>query len=233
MKRLPLILLAVLGIAILGGCATTPMVTKADKFPLMYSERPNTIFVMPPINSTTAADAKEYYSTTIAEPLAFSGFYVIPMEITGELLKAQGIYDTEMIADQPLGRFHEYFGADAVLFTQIKKWDKSYAVLASSLTVTVDAKLKSATSNKVLWEYSGTIVADLSGSNSSSGNPLADLIAKAIVTAVTTAAADYVPYARLANQQLLLSVPFGKYHIRGGQDGQDKLADLNSGKTYR
>jgi hypothetical protein len=230
MKRLTLVFLAAFGIGFFGGCAT-PMVTKADKFPLMYSERPTTIFVMPPINNTTAADAKEYYSTTIAEPLALSGFYVIPMEITGELLKAQGIYDTEMIGDQPLGRFHEYFGADAVLFTQIQKWDKSYMVLASNLTVTVDAKLKSTITDKVLWEYSGTIVADLSGSNSSSGNPLADLIAKAIVTAVTTATADYVPYARLANQRLLLSVPFGKYHIRGGQDGQEKIVDLTPRKT--
>jgi hypothetical protein len=130
-----------------------------------------------------------------------------------------------------LGRFHDYFGADAVLFTQINKWNKSYMILASKLTVAIDAKLKSTVTNKVLWEYSGTIVADLSGSNSSSGNPLADLIAKAIITAANTAAADYVPYARLANQRLLLSVPFGKYHIRGGQDGQDKIADLTPHKA--
>jgi hypothetical protein len=204
------------------GCATTA--TKSTKFPLMYEEKPVTIFVLPPINTTTAVDAKEYYSTAIPQPLAFAGFYVIPMELTGELLKSQGVYDTELLIDQPLNRFEEYFGADAVLFTRIRKWDKMYAVLASNLTVTIDAQLKSTKSNRILWEYSGTIVADLSG-QSNTGNPLADLVAKAIVTGVKTAAADYVPYAQLATTQLLQTVPFGRYHNRAGQDGQDKFTD--------
>ncbi len=194
------------------------------KFPLMYEEKPLTIFVLPPINSTTAADAKEYYSTAIPQPLAFAGFYVLPMELTGEMLKSQGIYDTEIMIDQPLERFSEYFGADAVLFTHIKKWDKVYAVLAASLTVTIDAQLKSTKTNRVLWEYSGTIVADLSG-QSSSGNPLVDLIAKAIITGVNAATADYVPYAQLATTTLLQTVPYGKYHARSGQDGQDEFID--------
>lgn len=209
-----------------GGCVTPPPTsTKAVKFPLMYEEKPVAIFVLPPMNSTTASDAKEYYTTAIPQPLAFAGFYVIPMELTGEVMKSQGLYDTELLMNQPLGRFHEYFGADAVLFTRIRKWDKMYAVLASNLTVSIDAQLKSTKTDRVLWEYSGTIVADLSGQSSSSGNPLVDLIAKAVVTGITTAAADYVPYAQLATTQLLQTVPFGKYHARTGQDGQDKFLD--------
>ena len=146
-----------------GGCVTVPKAIKAEKFPLMYEEDPLTIFVLPPINSTTAADAKEYYSTAIPQPLAFAGFYVLPMELTGEMLQGQGLYDSELLINQPLERFGEYFGADAVLFTEIKKWDKVYAVLAANLTVTIDAYLKSTKTNQLLWEYSGTIVADLSG----------------------------------------------------------------------
>jgi len=209
---------------LLGGCASPVLVTKAQKFPRMYEEKPVTIFVLPPINSTTAVDAKEYYSTAIPQPLAFAGFYVLPIELTSELLKSQGLYDTELLINQPVNRFGEYFGADAVLFTHIKKWDKSYAVLAAALTVTIDAKLKSTRSNEVLWEYSGTIVADLSG-QSSTGNPLVDLLANAIITGIKTAASDYVPYAELATTQLLQTVPFGKYHVRAAQDGQDKLVD--------
>lgn len=229
MKRTTLaVILPLAAILLLAGCST-PMVTKADKFPLMYQEKPLTILVLPPINSTTAADAKEYYSTAVPQPLAYAGFYVLPMEVTGDILKAQGIYDTEMIIDQPLGKFGEYFGADAVLFTHIKKWDKSYMVFASTLTVSIEAKLKSTKTNKELWAYSGTIVADLSG-QSSSGNPLVDLIAKTIITGVNTAAADYVPYAQLATTQLLQSVPVGKYHNRSGQDGQDKIFEQAPGK---
>lgn len=218
-----------LGIGALLSACTAPSISKGDKFAKMYAENPTTVFVMPPINNTTAADAKEYYSTTIAEPLAFSGFYVLPTVITDELLKSQGMYDTEILLDQPLGKFKEFFGADAVLFTQITKWDKSYMVLAANLTVSINAQLKSTTTNELLWEYSGTIVADLSG-QSSSGNPLVDLIVKAVVTGINTAATDYVPYARLANVQLLNSVPFGKYHARAGQDRADMITDLTPNK---
>ena len=221
-------ILCCLTLSVFSGCAV-PMVTKSAKFPQMYGERPTTILVLPPLNSTTAADAKEYYSTTIAQPLAFAGFYVIPIGITGEILKSQGLYDTEILINQPLDRFGEYFGADAVLFTHIKKWDKSYMVLASNLTVTIEAQLKSTKTNEILWAYTGTIVADLTA-QSSSGNPLIDLVAQVVGTAIATAAADYVPYAQLANTQMLQSIPFGKYHNRSGQDREDKIVDLDQKK---
>jgi hypothetical protein len=231
MRQNPLILGLFSATVFLAGCAGPAMVTKSTKFPAMYEEKPVTVLVLPPINSTTAADAKEYYSTTISPPLAYMGYYVLPVEVTNDILKSQGLYDTEMLGNQPLDRFGQYFGADAVLFTHIKKWDKSYMVLAATLTVSVDAQLKSTRTNRVLWAYSGTIVADLSGQNSSSaGNPLVALVAKAIVTAVNSAAADYVPYARLANVQLLQSMPAGKYNERTGQDGNDKIRDLSPGR---
>ncbi len=208
-----------------GACHAPVRRTKAEMFPLMYEEKPLTIFVAPPINSTTAADAREYYATAIPQPLAFAGFYVIPVDISAELLRSQGIYDTELIIDQPLERFYEYFGADAVLFTHIKHWDKSYLVIASNLTVEIEATLRSTKTNRTLWGYSGTIVADLSG-QSSSGNPIVDLIAKAVITSINTAAADYVPYAQLATTKLLQSVPFGQYHLRSSQDGGDIYVDM-------
>ena len=214
------------------GCATRVMVTKAQKYPLLYEEHPNAIVVLPPINNTTAADAKEYYSTTIAQPLAFSGFYVVPIEPTAEILKGQGLYDTEVLMNQPVAKFAEYFGADAVLYTTITKWNKSYAIFASTLTVSIDAKLKSTKSERTLWEYSGTLVADLSG-GSNSGNPLADLIVKAIVTSINTALADYVPYAQLANSKMLQSIPLGKYHPRHGQDQGDQIQDLRVGSEFK
>ena len=228
---IPFLLLG-LGIIALSGCTSPVIVTKGQKYPLLYAEHPNTIVVLPPINNTTAADAKEYYSTTIAQPLAFSGFYVVPIEPTGEILKGQGLYDTEILMNQPVAKFAEFFGADAVLYTTITKWNKSYAVLASTLTVSIDAKLKSTKTERTLWEYSGTLVADLSA-NSNSGNPLVDLIVKAVVTSINTALADYVPYAQLANSQMLQSIPVGKYHPRYGQDQADKIQDLRVGKDYK
>jgi hypothetical protein len=206
-------------------CACAPkMVSKGDTFPLMYEEAPVSILVLPPINESTAADAKDYYATTIQEPLSFWGYYVFPYEVTTEILKMEGIYDSELLKNLPLQKFREYFGADAVLFTTIKKWDLTYAVLAANLIISIDCKLKSTKSNAILWKYNGTVVVDLSGQSSSSGG-IAGLIAKAIVAAVNSAVVDYVPHARRANYMALRSFPYGKYHTLYGKDQDRKFRE--------
>lgn len=206
----------------LSGCAPK-MVTKGNTFPLLYEETPASILILPPINESTAAEAKDYYATTIQEPLSFSGYYVFPYEVTTEILKMEGIYDAELMKDLPLQKFREYFGTDAVLFTTIKKWDLAYMVIAANLTVSIDCELKSTKSNATLWRYNGTVVVDLSGGNTGGG--IAGLIAKAIVAAVSSAMADYVPHARTANYQALSTMPYGKYHPLYGKDREQQFIE--------
>jgi len=215
-------LIPALAVVYFTGCGPK-MITKGEEFPGMYNEKPRSLMIMPPMNESTAADAKDYYATTIEMPLAFHGFYVFPYEITADVLKQQGIYDTELLYNMPLTKFYEYFGADAVLFTKIKKWDTSYMILASNLTVSVDAEIKSTRSSEVLWQYNGTVVVDLSGG--SSGGGLAGLIAKAVVTAVSTAAADYTTYAKRANGRFIGSMPYGYYHPGYLKDQDVKIID--------
>jgi hypothetical protein len=217
-----LLLLLILMGASLSACAPK-MVTKADKFPLLYEEQPASILILPPMNESTAADAKDYYATTIQEPLSFNGYYVFPYEITTEILKMEGIYDAELMKNLPLQKFREYFGTDSVLFITIKKWDLSYMVIASTLTVSVDCELKSTKSNATLWQYNGTVVVDLSGGNAGGGIP--GLIAQAIVAAISTAMADYVPHARTANYMALKTLPYGKYHGQYGKDRDETFID--------
>ena len=128
-----------------------------------------------------------------------------------------------------MSKFNEYFGADAVLFTSIKKWDLVYLVLAGSLSVSIECNLKSTTTNRTLWKYTGTVVVDLSGGNSGGG--LAGLVIKAIATAVSAAVADYVPYARQANYMALESIPYGKYHAQYNKDHNMKFIDQTLDNT--
>lgn len=223
-KHSNIVCLAMLAFSLilLSGCGPT-MVTKAAKFPLMYEEVPQSILILPPINKSTAADAKEYYSTTIQEPLSLSGFYTFPYEVTSEILKMEGIYDSELLSAMPLTKFREYFGADAVLFTTITKWNMTYMVLAAGLTVEITCELKSTKSDQILWTYTGSVYADLSGGDTGGG--LAGLIAKAIITAVNSALADYVPYARQANHIALSSIPTGPYHPLHGKDREVQIID--------
>jgi hypothetical protein len=206
---------------LLTACVAPTYVTKGTEFPGMYTEKPKSLLIMPPINLSTAADAKDYYSTTVEMPVAFHGYYTFPYELTAAVLKEQGIYDSELVYDIPLNKFQEYFGADAVLFTKIVKWDTSYTVIASNLTVSIEAEIKSTKTSEVLWNYTGTVVVDLSGN--SGGGGLVGLLANAIVTAINTAAADYTTYAKQANSRLIYSVPVGPYHPQYLKDQDIKI----------
>lgn len=207
----------------------TPMFTKIEAFPKMYDEYPNSILVLPPINESTAAEAKDYYSTTILEPLAEAGFYVYPIEVINDVLKDEGLYDIESLENIPLNKFAAYFGADAVLFTKILKWNTSYYVIGGKVTVSVDFKLISTHTEEVLWEYNGTIVVDTSGDSGNVGG-LAGLLILAATTAIKTAATDYVPQAKKANTQALKSIPFGKYHFKYKKDQDSRVVRKDKAK---
>ena len=192
----------------LSGCVVQ-QTTKLAEFPQMYEADPASILILPPINESTNAEVKDYYSTTIPRPLLLHGYYVFPYELTSEILKQEGIYDSELLRDIPLDRFFEYFGPDAVLFTTIKKWDLSYVVLASSLTVSIDCKIKSTHTSNTLWSYNEKVVVDLSAGNSSGGG-LPGCIIHAIATAAQTASADYVRHARTATHRAMVALPYGR-----------------------
>ena len=210
-------LIIVLGFLVIvtTGCGLK-LITKEEAFPNMYKERPVSILVLPPINETTAADAKEYYSVTIAEPVSFSGHYVYPIEMVSEILKNEGMYDTELMLNTPVQKFKEYFGADAVMFVRIKNWETSYYVIGGSVTVGVEFVLRSTSTGDQLWKYAGKLKVDTTGENRAGG--LAGLLLQAVETAVKTATTDYVPIARRANFMTLNSIPFGKYHGQFNKD---------------
>ena len=183
----------------------------------MYEEKPRSILILPPMNNSSDAEAKDYYMTTVEMPFALMGYYTFPAEMVADIMKQEGVYDTELLYNLPTDKFYEYFGADAVLFSTINRWDVSYAVIASSLTVSITSKLVSTKTNEVLWHYTGSVHVDLSG-GSSGGGGIADLVASAIATAINTAAADYVDYAKQANKRIIYTLPAGPYSPMYMQD---------------
>ena len=216
-KYISYVLSIAFGFLLIGCSASTPapQSTKGDLFPLMYEEQPRSILILPPINESTDAEAKEFYMTTVETPFALMGYYVFPTEMVSEILKQEGIHDASTLSSMPLDKFNEYFGADSVLFITIHKWDTSYAVVASSLRVSISAKLISTKSNQVLWQNQQTVTVDLGGGSASS---LEGLLINAVLTAVSTAAADYVTYARQVNGKLIMTLPAGPYSPAYMQD---------------
>ena len=203
------------------GCAQK---TKLDLFPKIYSESPKTILVLPPINQSTSTDATEYYSTTIAEPLSLTGYYVFPIEITKEVLKSEGIYDASLLKTIPMNKFREYFDVDAVLFTEIIEWDKSFYIVGGNVEVNIEFILKSTHSGEILWSYNGNIEVDTS-SDESEVSGIAGFLLEAAVTALQTAALDYILIAKTINMKGLATLPYGFYHPKFNKDQSMNVID--------
>lgn len=212
------------------GCGPK-ILTKYEAFPNHYKEMPLSILVLPPVNLTTAADARDYYLTTIAEPFSFSGYYIFPAELTTSILRVEGIPDTELLLNTPPQKFKEYFGADAVLYTTINKWSTSYYVIGGNVTVNISFVLKSANTGDVLWKYSGEMKVDTTGENRVGG--YAGLALMLVETAVKTATQDYTPMAKKINYMVLNTMPYGKYNELFNTDQnfkvvmEDKIKDKN------
>ncbi len=204
---------------LLAGCA--PKITKEEFAPNMYKTHPVSILVLPPINKSTAAEAKEYYLTTITEPLAEAGYYVYPIEMVSEILKEEGLFDTETMNNVPLSKFRDFFGADAVLYVKIEEWNTSYFITSGSVTVKLACELKSTVSGETLWFYDNKVTINTSASNTGGG--LAGLLVAAVATAIQTATQDYVPIAKQVNENIMKAMPAGKYSPQYNQDQLVKI----------
>lgn len=210
-------LLALLCLTLLAttGCAPKLM-TKSEAFPDMYSKRPLTILVLPALNNTTAADATELFNTTLTEAIGSMGYYSYPSMMIAEVLKQEGISSTEMLANVPPQKFRQFFGADAVMYITINKWDTSYYVIGGNVTVGMTYVLKSTDSGDILWKYKHEAVVDTTGSNRGGG--IVGLAVMLVETAVKTATQDYVPVAKIVNGRSLTTMPVGKYNPFYNQD---------------
>lgn len=209
MKRLiPLILLAVVA----SSCGSTSQITRESQYAAMYNDMPVTILVMPPINNTTNVEAKDLLYTSISRPLAEAGYYVISPLLAMDILKAESAYDAEMFIDKPLTLFRDYFGADAVVFSQIDDWTKR----GFGIDTKIRYIIKSATSGEILFDRSCDLYLDLQ-QNSGGSSALSQLIDLA-VSAISTAATDHIVAARKANYFIFRDIPRGKYDPQYLQD---------------
>lgn len=201
MKQLLSILLFV---AAMVSC-TTPA-TLIEQYPAMYEEKPLTIAVMPPINQTTHAEAKDYFYTTMYLPLCEKGYYVYSPYLTMDMFQQESAYDAEQFIEGDLTPFRNVLGADAVMFTIIKSWKRNN--IGGKLTVDVEYILRSAKTGETLYNREGKIQVDTSiNAGGGTFGALASLVATTLNTAVT----DKVVAGRKCNAFVLSDLPAGKY----------------------
>ena len=201
MKKFFLLLLTVV---VLVSCSSVK--TMGEQYPAMYEEKPTTIAIMPPINQTTHAEAKDYFYTTMYLPLCEKGYYVYSPYLTMEMFQQESAYDAENFLEADLSVFRNVLGADAAMFTIIKDWKRNN--VGGKLTVDVEYILRSTKTGQTLYTREGNFKVDTSVHGGSGGfGALVGMIA----TAINTAATDKVIAGRKCNAFVLSDLPSGKY----------------------
>ncbi|WP_417468994.1 DUF799 domain-containing protein [Maricaulis sp.] len=191
-------ILAALAVSVLTvtACAA-PLPPPSYDYSAFRAEAPRSVLVLPAHNNTLNVDAPEYFLSTLSAPFAERGYYVFPAHMVKSTLEESGLSDTGLLYEAETSRLGELFGCDMALYVAINRWDSQYVVLATQTTVEFEYQLRSCESNQTMWRH--TEVMTYSPQASSSGNPMADLLAQAIVAAVEKAAPNYMPLARQAN----------------------------------
>lgn len=201
MKKIIGIIMAVVSLA---SCSTPT--TLSQQYPGMYEEKPLSIAIMPPINQTTHAEAKDYFYTTMYMPLCEKGYYVYSPYLTMEMFQQESAYDAEMFLEADLTPFRNVLDADAAMFTIIKDWRRNN--VGGMLTVKVEYILRSTKTGQTLYTREGEITVDTSIDGGSGGfGALVGMIA----TAINTAATDKVVAGRKCTAFVLTDLPAGKY----------------------
>ena len=211
MKRIIYIILFPVVLLYFSGCAYQQY-TMLDAYPKLYETPPASILILPPVNNSTAVEAKEYFACSLAEAVGSKGYYTFPVEAVFSVLRDEGLYDTEIYTPEILANLYKYFHADAVLLTSIEKWDKSWALTSGTLQIDAKYTLLSTTTGEIIWDFISHTDVELS---SSSDNLLISMVESAVKTAIE----DYFPNCLAANKETMKKgLPYGKHHPSFGTD---------------
>ena len=205
------VFLAVFLALLVTGCAAP--VTKSD-FSAFQAAKPRSILVVPAVNKSLDVDAPNYLLTTLSVPLAEKGFYVFPVHTMRTVLEQEGLYEGDAIHQQPPQALASLFGADAVLYVTINRWDAQYALITTTVTVNFDYRLV-AKDGTELWKANKQM--QYAPQTQNTGHPLGNLIAAAVSAALTRADPNYLPLAVMANDQVFnigpTAIPVGPYRV--------------------
>ena len=230
--------MAAIGVFLLYSCATQPQID----YTAFRESRPRSILVMPPVNWSSDAGAATTFLATSTIPLAEAGYYVIPVTLSDQTFKQNGVTVADEAHAIPPGRLREIFGADAALYITVTRYGRSskvvskvvrsesstklfdifitatryntsFEVVSSGVRAEAFARLVDLRTGQELW--SGNTVVE---ENINSGGNLAGQMLDAVVGQVVNTLTDRsYDVGKAANNKLLSagnngSVLYGPYH---------------------
>jgi hypothetical protein len=183
--------------------------------------RPRSILVMPPINLSPDEKASTSFLATSTFPLAEAGYYVIPVTLSEETFKQNGVTVAEEAQNIPPGRLREIFGADSALYITVDKFGTSYRLIDSVVEASASAKLIDTRDGRELWHGS---VNHVHSSNSNNSGGLIGALVSAVINQIANTLSDKShQVAGAANYYLLSaghwdSILYGPYNPKVGTD---------------
>lgn len=191
---------------LMAGCATKP--ASSYDYTALRAAKPASILILPPLNPTPEVTAPAGVLASATQPLAESGYYVLPVAVTDEMFRQNGIHTAHDAQDLPVEKLRSIFGADAALYLEVQQYGTVYAVVQNDTKVELSARLIDLRTGDKLW--SGHAVA-LDRQSSNAGGGVAGLLLGAVINQIVATATDRsVDVAARANAQLLTAgQPYG------------------------
>jgi len=197
-------LLLASAVTLVASCVTPPR----KDYTRFLAANPRSILIVPVVNNSVDVEAPTYFLSTLTIPIAERGYYAFPVNLVKRMLEDDGMADAALVHGADPMRLCNLFGADAVLYVTIQRWDARYVVLSTTVTVEFKYRLVDGKTGDVLWEDQRTMAYQ---PNNSGGG----LIGALVSAAVTRASPNYMPLARQANDTALAwpgpGLPAGPY----------------------
>jgi hypothetical protein len=145
---------------------------------------PRSILVLPPLDETIEVDAGCGAMSRVTRPLAERGYYVFPVAVVDAMMKENGLPTAGEMHQVSLKKLDEVFGADAVMYMDIKNWGTTYHVIDTATTVTIQAQLVDIKTGTELWRGQKTLEMH---SSSGGSEPISMLVAALLTQAMSPA----------------------------------------------
>lgn len=183
--------------------------------------KPRSILVLMPTNESTEIKASSAVLTNAIFPLSEAGYYIFDPSLVNDTFKFNGVYEPSEIHQISVNKLKQIFGADSVLYINIKEYGSTYMVLDSVTKVSVEAKLVDTNTGNIMWQKTA------SATNSSQGSSdIASMLLNALIKQIADTLSD-VSYELSARADRILFAQdcydcllYGPYSPYYGKDSQ-------------
>jgi hypothetical protein len=183
------------------GCQTTSI--RRKDYTKFNEESPVSILIVPVVNESVDVDASEYFLSTITIPVAEKGYYVFPVNMVKRVLEDNGLSDAGFVHRSSPVNLCKKFGADAVFYITIHRWEAKYIILSTTVTVDIEYKLVSGKTNELLWGERRVATYSSDSSANTGGGLIGALVSAAVSAALKKIAPEFLNLTKQANNSAI------------------------------